>query len=288
MQIYKGIDVSTFQGQINWQRVKESGIQFAMIRGGYGRSMLDDRYNTNYIGAKTVGIPVGVYHYSYATSKAHAKDEAEFVLKYLRDRKFEYPIALDIEDRIQRSLSKRTVSAIVKTFCETVEKAGYYVVIYSSKSFLLNKIDVSLLKRYDVWCAQWANQCDYPYSYGMWQYSDKGRVDGISGNVDLDQASKHYPTIIKKAGLNGFSKDNNDAVKKPETILKGQSVKLNHALIYSSSTTTKSSGSLSGTYYIYDGKNCKGRYRITNTKQNCGRQPMSLYVTGWINKKDVI
>lgn len=280
----KGIDVSTFQGAINWSRVKTSGIEFAMLRGGYGRSVIDDRFIQNYNACKNTGIPVGVYHYSYAITSARAKEEANFVISYLKGKQFEFPIAFDIEDKTQINLSKRTLTSICKTFCDTLENAGYYVVIYSSKSFLLNKLDLTKLSKYDIWVAQWNEKCDFPYPYGMWQFSDAGRMAGITGNVDLDYAFKNYPSIIKKAGLNGFRKTGSTS----DVLVKGQKVKLNHALIYTSSTTTKSNCCLNGTYYLYDGVNSKGRYRITNSLINCGRMPMSLYVTGWVNKKDII
>lgn len=195
--VAKGIDVSTFQGTIDWEKVKADGVKFAIIRGGYGRHGIDERFEQNYKNAKKAGVPVGVYHYSYATTVANAKEEAALVLSYLKGKQFEYPVVFDIEDETQRSLSKSLLTDITKAFCESVEKSGYYVCIYSSKAFLTSKLDMKKLSRYDVWVAQWNKTCTYKGDYGMWQYSDNGKVNGISGNVDLDNAYKDYPSIIK-------------------------------------------------------------------------------------------
>lgn len=204
--MFKGIDVSVFQGVIDWDKVKAAGVQFAMLRGGYGRSGKDERFESNYKKAKKAGVPVGVYHYSYADSIEKAKAEAQFCISYLKGKTLEYPIAFDIEEKTQAILTNERRTDIVKAFCDAMEKAGYYVVIYSSKDWLVNKLNMSKLRAYDVWVAQWAAQCTYTGNYGMWQFSDKGRVDGINGYVDLDYAYKNYPSIMKAAGLNGYFK----------------------------------------------------------------------------------
>jgi GH25 family lysozyme M1 (1,4-beta-N-acetylmuramidase) len=205
---YKGIDVSKWQGVINWGEVKAAGVQFAMLRGGYGKNsdQKDVNFETNYKNAKKAGVPVGVYHYSYAQSVEDAKKEAQFCISYLKGKTLEYPIAFDIEDKTQAILTNERRTEIVKAFCEAMKKAGYYVVIYSSKDWLVNKLNMSKLRAYDVWLAQWAAQPTYKGNFGIWQYSDKGRVNGINGYVDLDRAYKNYPSIIKAAGLNGFFK----------------------------------------------------------------------------------
>lgn len=204
----KGIDVSKWQGNIDWAKVKAAGVQFAMLRGGFGKIaiQIDNKFERNYRNAKAVGMPIGVYHYSYAKSVEDAKKEAQFCLSYLKGKQFEYPIAFDIEDKSQANLGKDTLTAITKAFCEEVEKAGYYVCIYANLDWLTNKLDMAELSKYDVWVAQWANKCTYKGLYGMWQYSDKGRVNGITGNVDLNEAYKNYPNIMKVNGLNGYFK----------------------------------------------------------------------------------
>ncbi len=161
--IAKGIDVSVFQGTIDWKKVKADGIQFAMLRGGYGKnsSQIDEHFEKNYKNAKAAGVPVGVYHYSYATTTAGAKKEAEFCLSYLKGKQFEYPIAFDIEDLSQSSLTVAELTAITKTFCSAIEKAGYYVVIYANKHWLSDKLDMIALKDYDVWVAQYNSEVTY-------------------------------------------------------------------------------------------------------------------------------
>ena len=279
----KGIDVSVFQGSIDWKKVKKSGVQFAVIRGGYGRYETDERFEENYKNATEQNIPVGVYHYSYADTVEKAKQEAKFCLSYLKGKKFSYPVCFDIEDKTQQKLSKKLLTDITAEFCKTVEKAGYYVCIYSSKSFLTSKLDMKKLSAYDVWVAQWSDKCTYNGAYGMWQYSDSGKVKGINGRVDLDCAYRDYPSIIKNAGLNGFSKKDEKPVTKDYSA--GQSVKLNKTPVYASATALSHASTLSGTYYIYDGIKLNNRYRITNSKRNVERLPISNYVTGWIDAK---
>lgn len=279
----KGIDVSVFQGDIDWKKVKDSGVKFAMIRGGYGRSGLDEKFEKNFKNASAESIPVGVYHYSYATTAEKAKEEAKFCLSYLKGKKFDYPVAFDIEDKTQLTLSKKLLTDITLEFCEELEKNGYYVCIYSSKSFLTDKLDMKRLSRFDVWVAQWNSECTYKGSYGMWQYSDSGKVKGINGNVDLDKAYKDYPSIIKEAGLNGYKKTSSKPAKKEYK--KGDAVTLKKTPVYVSASAKNPTTHLTGKYYLYDGEKINGRYRITNAKKNVGRLPMINYVTGWIKLK---
>lgn len=204
----KGIDVSKWNGVIDWAKVKAAGVQFAMLRGGYGKTATqkDPKFEQNYKNAKAAGIPVGVYHYSYAKTVDDAVREANFCISYLKGKQFEYPVAFDIEDNTQANLGKATLTAITKAFCEELEKAGYYAIIYASKYWLDSKLDMVALKDYDVWVAQWGGKCTYGRPYGMWQYSDKGTIPGINGRVDLNEAYKDYPHIMKANGLNGYGK----------------------------------------------------------------------------------
>jgi len=163
------------------------------------------------------------------------------------------------------------------------------VSIYSSKSWLVNKLDMKRLSRFDVWVAQWNSECTYKGSYGLWQYSNSGKIDGIDARVDLDNAYKDYPSIIKNAGLNGYGKDekpHGDKQDNKKEYKKGDKITLKNAKIYSTAYSVKDSGRISGNYYIYDGERINGRYRITNSKRNVGRLPVSSYVTGWINENE--
>lgn len=185
----KGIDVSKWQGNIDWSKVKNDGIEFAIIRTGYGMydNQKDPYFETNYKNAKAVGLKIGVYHYSYATNADEAKKEANLVLKWLNRRSLDLPVYFDIEDKSQQNLDKTTLNNICKAFCDTIEASGYWAGIYSNKYWATGLIDGPTLgKRYTYWIAQYNNKCTYSGPYDMWQYSSSGKVNGISGNVDMN------------------------------------------------------------------------------------------------------
>ena len=185
----KGIDVSYHQGNIDWGKVKGAGIEFAILRIGYGMYdyQKDKQFENNYKNARANGIPVGVYHYSYATSVEEAKKEANLVVKWLNGRDLEYPVYFDIEDNSQAKLGKSTLNAMCRAFCEIIEKAGYWAGIYSNKDWATNKISgAELGKDYTYWIAQYNSTCTYTGPYAIWQYSSSGKVNGISGNVDMN------------------------------------------------------------------------------------------------------
>ncbi len=200
----KGIDVSKWQGTIDWSKVKKDGIEFAMIRSSYGSSSLDPKYEVNYQGAKDNGIAVGIYHYSYATTVAQAKTEVAFLIKTLEGKQFEYPICLDLEDKAQMSLDKKTIANIALVYFDALEEAGYYPMLYSSKGWFTGKLYDASLDVFDRWVAQWSNVLTYTGELGMWQYSAKGSVSGISGDVDLDISYIDYESRIRWLGLNGY------------------------------------------------------------------------------------
>lgn len=207
----KGIDVSTWQGNIDWNKVKADGIEFAMLRSSFGKEnpdkQTDNKFWQNYRNAKAAGVPIGAYHYSYATTVEDAKKEADFFLSIVKGCQFEYPIAFDIEDDSQMYLGKDRITDIIMAFCERVQAAGYYVSLYTNLDWISNRIDMSRAKAFDVWLAQWNDKPTYSGNFGMWQYTSSGSVNGISGNVDMNIAYYDYPSIIKAAGLNGFSAD---------------------------------------------------------------------------------
>ncbi len=289
----KGIDVSVWQGAIDWKKVKAAGIEFAMLRCGFGKNktQVDGQFEANYKNAKAAGVPVGVYHYSYAQNVSDAEKEAEFCLSLLKGKQFEYPIAFDIEDKTQRNLGKELISQIIMTFCEKVEKAGYYVCIYANKDWLDNRIHTYCKNRFDVWLAQWTSKPTYNGKFGIWQYSSKGSVNGISGNVDMNIAYKDYPLIIKANKLNGFTenkKEESKPVVKEEskpvvvTYKAGDKVVLKNTPLYATASTKKLAAKKSGTYFIYDGVKINGRYRVTNRANRVGKKPMGFYVSGFV------
>ena len=214
--ILKGIDVSYCQNKIDWDAAKASGlVDFAILRAGYGKeaNQVDTQFNRNYAACKRLGIPVGVYWYSYATTAAEAEQEAKVCLQTIRGKQFEYPVAFDIEEA--RSLPQ--ADALCTAFCNALEKQGYYAAIYTFKSALENNIRAAIKSRYDIFLSHvGVQQTSYAGAYGLWQYSWTGRIPGISGDVDLDYAYKDYPAIIKAAGLNGFTKTTQPNEPEPE------------------------------------------------------------------------
>lgn len=205
-----GIDVSQYQGNINWSAVN---IDFAIIRAGYGKvkTQIDPKFEQNYKGAKAAGIPIGAYWYSYATSVDEAILEAEAFLHALEGKTFEYPVYLDIEEKATLNLGRDKVSDIITTFLNYMEKAGYFAGLYMSASPLTQYTTQFVKNRYAIWVAHYGvSKPSYSGQYGMWQKSSTGRVNGINGNVDLDECYIDYPYEIKKAGKNGFkaSQDN--------------------------------------------------------------------------------
>lgn len=214
----QGIDVSKWQGYIDWSKVKSDGIKFAMIRLGYGSKDgnscgLDGYFEKNVDNAIKAGIDIGCYFYSYATSVEAAKKEAQYVVDVLSKYKgvFTYPVALDIEDNSQVNLGKTTLTNMVTTFGDIVEKSGFWFSVYSSLSWFNNYLDDTKIKRFDHWLAQWSPSPTYNGEFGIWQNSATGKINGIVGNVDTNIAYKDYPTIIKSSNLNGFT----SAIQKP-------------------------------------------------------------------------
>lgn len=195
----KGIDVSQWQGEIDWKKVKASGVEFAIIRAGYGNdiSQKDPMFDTNMKNAQAAGIKCGAYWYSYADSPEDAKKEAEVCYQVIKNYKFQYPVFYDVEENFQVNYSTAKVSAIIDSFCSTLKSKGYYVGLYSYANFLTTKVYQNVLNKYDIWVAHFnVKKPDFAGKYGMWQYSEKGVVSGISEKVDLDYAYLNYPYII--------------------------------------------------------------------------------------------
>lgn len=209
----KGIDVSHWQGDItNWASIKKSGIDFVIIRAGYGSSakQKDAKFEQNYANAKAAGLKVGAYWYSYATNTTQAIIEAKAFLSVIKGKQFEMPVWFDqeYEDCI-KALSTRTRTAIVKAFCQTVEDAGYYTGLYCSRDWLTNWLDYTQLSHLDIWVAAYGDSAgNVPLPYGMWQCSSTNsfKVPKFGKSLDCDYAYKDYEGIMKNNGLNGFVK----------------------------------------------------------------------------------
>lgn len=204
----KGIDVSKWQGNINFQKVKYSGISFVIIRAGYGKlpSQKDKCFEENYCKAKAAGFDVGTYWYSYAMSVDEAREEAKACLSVIKGKQFEYPVYFDLEEQKQFAKGREFCDSIVNAFCGELEKNGYFAGLYISRSPLERFISESTAKKYALWVAEYNSRCRYNGDYGMWQYSSKGKVNGISGNCDMNYCYKNYPSVIKNGGFNGYGK----------------------------------------------------------------------------------
>lgn len=195
-----GIDVSKHNGHIDWQKVKAAGVDFVIIRAGYGRelSQKDQLFEDNYRGAKAAGLKVGAYWYSYATTGEDAVKEAKTFLQVVKGKQFEFPLYYDIEEKNQMTAANILITA----FCDTLEKAGYFAGVYASRSVVQHYISPATRDRYSLWVAEW--QPVQHMAAPMWQRSASDRVAGIDGYVDADISHMDFEPIIRARGLNGF------------------------------------------------------------------------------------
>lgn len=192
-----GIDVSDWQGNIDWEKVKAAGVKFALLKCGYGMDLTDQDdacFVQNASECERLGIPYGVYLYSYANTMEKAKSEAAHVLRMLKGRKPRYPVYLDLEDQITLSVSKEQILAQVKAWCEIIEGAGYKAGIYANLYWWDTYLTDPWYDTKERWVAQYYTQCEYAKDYGIWQYTSRGSVDGVNGNVDCDWCYKDYLT----------------------------------------------------------------------------------------------
>lgn len=208
--MFNAIDVSKWQGAVNWATVKNAGVSHAMIRAGYGNSVrqIDPQFKRNAAQCIALGIDWGVYWYSYATSPEQARQEARCCLQTIQGLKPTMPVAYDIEyEPGILALSNAQRTAMVKAFLEEVEAAGYYGILYASTNFIQTKLNWRELTQYDVWAAQYGSRCTCPLPFGIWQYSSSNPlgIPGYGKSLDCNHVYKDYPAIIQSAGLNGFT-----------------------------------------------------------------------------------
>ena len=201
-----GIDLSQHNIVTNWNEVAKN-VDFVILRAGYGKefSQIDKKFEEYYAECKKRNIPVGCYWYSYAKSKDEAEKEAEVFLKTIKGKQFEFPVYYDVEEYNIFKLGKKAVSEIITAFCEKVEKAGYFTGFYSNPNFLHNVINDTVKSKFTLWLAHWNSYTPY-CDYGIWQRASNSKINGINGNVDIDFCTTDFTAIIKKLGLNGFSK----------------------------------------------------------------------------------
>lgn len=210
----KGIDVSSHQGVIDWPKVKAAGVEFAILRAGYGKykTQVDSTFIKNAEGALAAGIHVGAYWFSYALNESDAREEALLCAETLEPYKgkFTYPVYFDYEyDSETYSINngvtptKALREALAKTFCSTIKAKGWLPGIYTNNDYLRNRWSLDVLDEYEIWLADYTGGPDV--SCGMQQTGSTGKVNGISGNVDTDVSFVDYPALVKNDGWNGWS-----------------------------------------------------------------------------------
>ncbi len=194
-----GIDVSTWNGNIDWNKVKNSGVSYVIIRTGFrgstqGALVEDNKFRQNIQGATNAGLKVGVYFFSQAINEVEAVEEASMVLSQVKGYKLTYPVFIDVEPSGGRadSLSSDARTKVINAFCQTIQNGGYRAGIYANKTWLNQKMNISALSGYKIWLAQYNSTVTYGGRYDMWQYSSKGSVSGISGKVDMNLSYLSY------------------------------------------------------------------------------------------------
>ncbi len=198
----KGVDLSKYNGAVDFAKLKDAGVGFVMLRlgsRGYGTGKidLDEKFVEYAQNAKVAGIQTGAYFYSQAVNEAEAIEEANYIVGAVSGFNVKYPIAIDIEkvsgdEARTDKLTNKERTAVVKAFCDAVKGYGYKPVIYATKEMLVSSLELEELSDYDVWLADYDNPTDYPYRFTMWQYSKTGKIDGITGDIDLDLCFINY------------------------------------------------------------------------------------------------
>lgn len=215
----KGIDVSYWQGEVDFKAVKESGVSFVIMRIGTSYSK-DSTFERNYQNARENGLDIGCYFYTYSKDVESARKDAEDVISWIGDKQLEYPVYFDIEDPSLEGLPKSEKMAICEEFRQRVGDAGFLVGLYTNSYWFDYLLDKELCyNNYEIWLANWTStglpDKDMSEICNIWQYTDNGVVVGVKGGVDLDLSYYDYPTYVKENGLNNYEK-----VEEPEDIFK--------------------------------------------------------------------
>lgn len=216
----KGVDLSEMNGDVDFQALKKAGVEFVILRCGYGSDYLnqdDKRFSENVRKAETAGIPWGAYLYSYARTTAMAQSEAQHTLRVLNGQKPLYGVWYDVEDSSQAGSD---LISICETYCQILEESGLYCGIYSMLSWLQGKLNSSRLDRFDKWVAQWNSTCSYQKPYGLWQYTDRLLIAGKA--FDGNYAYKDYPGII--GGMHSAKKEDQSMTEQQIQSLVKQSI----------------------------------------------------------------
>lgn len=207
----RGIDISKWNGDIDWESIKAAGFDFVIIKAGsiVGK---DDRFEENYAGAKAAGLDVGAYFYTYAKNMEEIAEEAELFLSWLDGKQFEYPVYLDIEDDSMESLGRSLLTDMCVCFIETLQSEGYFCGIYTNNNWLFNILDTErIITYFDVWYARYKSENiqewgeDWGDRLAMWQFTKEGKIDEHTCDFDFNLVYKDYPTLIKEWGYNGYN-----------------------------------------------------------------------------------
>lgn len=273
--ITRGIDVSEWQGTIDWTMVKNSGVDFAFVRVAYGKSYIDKKYAYNMEQAAAAGVPVGTYIYSLATTPTEALREAALVIKQMKGYKVSYPVVFDLEYAKMGERTKKQIGVIAKTFCDEIKKAGYYPMVYCNTNWYKEKVDWSQLSGMDVWIAQYGDKIQAPssssYKYTIWQATDgsgggtlnptKGLISGIpsSNNVDVnfgyvDYTKKIAPRWQPVSGYKLPTFTTPTPTPTPAVIKKGWVTEGGKTYYYVNNKKTAGWKKISGKYYYFNRK----------------------------------
>ena len=200
---HKGIDVSLYQGNIDWAKVAADGVEYVFVRVGYrgygkeGRLVLDEKFTKNIEGAKAAGLKVGVYFFGQAITVEEAREEANLVLQQIAPYEIDYPVVYDVEKVSAEGGRANALDATARTdivieFLETVKAAGYTPMVYANTEMYTVLLEFERLEQYEKWFAYYGEEMYFPYNYAIWQYTEKGTVDGISGAVDMNISFKEW------------------------------------------------------------------------------------------------
>ncbi len=217
-----GVDLSKWNGKVDFKKLKEAGIEFVILRCGYASTgnrnkyAKDPMFEEYYAAAKAVGLDVGTYFYSMLNGPITGKQEAEYIHNLIKDKQFEYPVWLDVENTKNLATnSKEGITHGVETCLEYLKDKGYYVGVYTGKYLIRDYMIQDRIDNYDIWIAQWSKKCDYNGNLCMWQFGGETnqlrdvKIEGVSSaSTDQNYCYIDYPSIIKSEGLNGYSKTN--------------------------------------------------------------------------------
>lgn len=306
--LYKGVDLSVYNGNVDFEKLKAAGYDFVILRAGFGKvvpKQKDAKFEEYYKGAKKAGLYVGAYWYSYAKTVEDAVLEANACLSCIGGKEFDFPIFYDVEEKFQFdgiTFTRASLTRLVNSFCTKIQDAGYMAGLYTFYSVIQN-FDMKQIK-FEKWLAKWSGSMGVctTNEWATWQHgivgftnkaTIKGSVRGIKGDVDVDVCFKDYPKIISQKTDSNKVEPVNETVTTPSqssdniSLKKGNKISLSNVNAYISADAKTVATKKSGTFYLYDTEVINGRVRITVNSNYVGREPAYKYVTCWINVLDI-